>query len=172
MAQHLPIEPSDPLLFSFLEVNRSNFMPESDAMPPEETVSKSPLDKPLHLLTEEDISQLTREDCRRYLKEKGMRRPSWNKSQAIQQVISLKTLLETTSDSDAGTRKKLYIPRPENLQRVHRGTSADTEISASAEDSFPNRRKDAAADNNKPSDLSGDLSARLVTADNDSPPIR
>lgn len=39
----------------------------------------------------------------------GMRRPSWNKSQAIQQVISLKTLLETTtSDSD----KKLYIPRP------------------------------------------------------------
>lgn len=48
----------------------------------------------------------------------GMRRPSWNKSQAIQQVISLKTLLETTSDSDAGTRKKLYIPRPENLQRV------------------------------------------------------
>ncbi|KAE9460626.1 hypothetical protein C3L33_07465, partial [Rhododendron williamsianum] len=40
-------------------------------MSTEETVSRSTLDKPLHLLTEEDISQLTREDCRRYLKEKG-----------------------------------------------------------------------------------------------------
>lgn len=55
---------------------------------------KSILEKPLHELTEDDISQLTREDCRRYLKDKGMRRPSWNKSQAIQQVISLKSLLE------------------------------------------------------------------------------
>nr|AGU37275.1 jasmonate ZIM-domain protein 6 [Nicotiana tabacum] len=55
-------------------------------MPPEESVSKSLLDKPLQQLTEDDISQLTREDCRRYLKLKGMRRPSWNKSQAIQQV--------------------------------------------------------------------------------------
>lgn len=49
----------------------------------------------------------------------GMRRPSWNKSQAIQQVISLKTLLETPPDSDsAGKRKKLYIPprpRPDNV---------------------------------------------------------
>ncbi|KAL9273387.1 TIFY 4B-like protein [Drosera capensis] len=52
------------------------------------------LDKPLHELTEDDVSQLTREDCRRYLHDKGMRRPSWNKSQAIQQVISLKSLLE------------------------------------------------------------------------------
>lgn len=33
---------------------------------------KSVLDKPLHQLTEDDISQLTREDCRRYLKEKGL----------------------------------------------------------------------------------------------------
>ncbi|MED6108071.1 Protein TIFY 4B-like isoform X1 [Stylosanthes scabra] len=56
------------------------------------------LDKPLHQLTEDDISQLTREDCRRFLKEKGMRRPSWNKSQAIQQVISLKALLEPPND--------------------------------------------------------------------------
>ncbi|KAH9624111.1 hypothetical protein KSS87_020576 [Heliosperma pusillum] len=55
---------------------------------------KSVLYKPLHDLTEDDISQLTREDCRRFLKEKGMRRPSWNKSQAIQQVISLKSLLD------------------------------------------------------------------------------
>lgn len=43
-----------------------------------------------------------------------MRRPSWNKSQAIQQVISLKALLEPASDSDAATaRKKLHIPRPQ-----------------------------------------------------------
>lgn len=40
-------------------------------MPPEESVSKSLLDKPLQQLTEDDISQLTREDCRRYLKLKG-----------------------------------------------------------------------------------------------------
>ncbi|KAJ3673302.1 hypothetical protein LUZ60_006676 [Juncus effusus] len=56
--------------------------------------SRSPLEKPLADLTEEDIAQVTREDCRRFLKERGMRRPSWNKSQAIQQVISLKALLE------------------------------------------------------------------------------
>ncbi|XP_014513648.1 protein TIFY 4B isoform X3 [Vigna radiata var. radiata] len=59
---------------------------------------RSILDKPLNQLTEDDISQLTREDCRRFLKEKGMRRPSWNKSQAIQQVISLKALLEPSDD--------------------------------------------------------------------------
>ncbi|XP_068490008.1 protein TIFY 4B-like isoform X3 [Phaseolus vulgaris] len=59
---------------------------------------RSILDKPLNQLTEDDISQLTREDCRRFLKEKGMRRPSWNKSEAIQQVISLKALLEPSDD--------------------------------------------------------------------------
>lgn len=58
------------------------------------TIARFILDKPLHELTEDDVSQLTREDCRRYLHDKGMRRPSWNKSQAIQQVISLKSLLE------------------------------------------------------------------------------
>nr|GEW37969.1 reverse transcriptase domain-containing protein [Tanacetum cinerariifolium] len=46
------------------------------------TSSPSPLDKPLYLLTEDDISQVTREQCRTYLTRKGMRRPSWNKSQA------------------------------------------------------------------------------------------
>ncbi|MCD9641432.1 hypothetical protein HAX54_027610 [Datura stramonium] len=80
-------------------------------MTPGETVSRSLLDKPLYQLTEDDISQLTREDCRRFLKGKGMRRPSWNKSQAIQQVISLKALLETTPDTDAGIRKKLTFSR-------------------------------------------------------------
>ncbi|KAJ1696461.1 hypothetical protein LUZ63_004973 [Rhynchospora breviuscula] len=58
------------------------------------STTRSPLEKPLSELTEEDIAQVTREDCRRFLKERGMRRPSWNKSQAIQQVISLKALLE------------------------------------------------------------------------------
>ncbi|GMH19986.1 hypothetical protein Nepgr_021827 [Nepenthes gracilis] len=70
--------------------------PESDVMSTGVTATRagSVLDKPLHQLTEEDLSQVTREDCRRFLKEKGMRRPSWNKCQAIQQVISLKSLLE------------------------------------------------------------------------------
>jgi len=40
-----------------------------------------------------------------------MRRPSWNKSQAIQQVISLKTLLEATPETES-PRRRLYIPRP------------------------------------------------------------
>ncbi|TYJ14588.1 hypothetical protein E1A91_A10G128300v1 [Gossypium mustelinum] len=70
------------------------------------------LDKPLSQLTEEDISQLTREDCRKFLKEKGMRRPSWNKSQAIQQVISLKALLESNEDSGAGARRKILVCPP------------------------------------------------------------
>ncbi|KAJ6815995.1 putative protein TIFY 10b [Iris pallida] len=68
--------------------------------------SASPLDKPLAELTEDDVAQLTREDCRRFLKQKGMRRPSWNKSQAIQQVISLKSLLDSRRDSGDGTRMK------------------------------------------------------------------
>lgn len=109
--------------------------------PPLSASTTSLLDKPLHQLTEDDISQLTREDCRRYLKQKGlhpsggclvyfigvlvcvcvcvfldglfdadtgMRRPSWNKSQAIQQVVMLKALLEPTPDSD-GCRRKLHI---------------------------------------------------------------
>ncbi|KAI4373926.1 hypothetical protein MLD38_011983 [Melastoma candidum] len=71
--------------------------------------AQSILEKPLLQLTEEDISQLTREDCRKFLKDKGMRRPSWNKSQAIQQVISLKALLEGKGgdDSDAAKWKSL-----------------------------------------------------------------
>lgn len=41
-------------------------------MPPEDTTAVKPtLEKPLNELTEDDIAQLTREDCRRYLKEKG-----------------------------------------------------------------------------------------------------
>ncbi|XP_022138752.1 protein TIFY 4B isoform X3 [Momordica charantia] len=78
---------------------------------------RSILDKPLNQLTEDDISQLTREDCRKYLKEKGMRRPSWNKSQAIQQVISLKALLEPCDDSGAGALRKVVVsPRVNSNQ--------------------------------------------------------
>ncbi|KAK4773218.1 hypothetical protein SAY87_028237 [Trapa incisa] len=71
------------------------------------TSVRSVLDKPLAQLTEDDISQVTREDCRKFLKDKGMRRPSWNKSQAVQQVISLKALLEGGDDDDFGTRANL-----------------------------------------------------------------
>ncbi|XP_061991287.1 protein TIFY 4B isoform X3 [Rosa rugosa] len=74
------------------------------------TTFRTILEKPLNQLTEDDISQLTREDCRKYLKEKGMRRPSWNKSQAIQQVISLKALLEPNDDSGAGVLRKIVGP--------------------------------------------------------------
>lgn len=50
----------------------------------------------------------------------GMRRPSWNKSQAIQQVIMLKRLLETTSsDTEAEPLKKLYIPRLTNANNEY-----------------------------------------------------
>ncbi|GLT99556.1 hypothetical protein SLE2022_169900 [Rubroshorea leprosula] len=78
---------------------------------------RSILDKPLNQLTEEDISQLTREDCRKFLKEKGMRRPSWNKSQAIQQVISLKALLESGDDSGAGALRRALASLPPPQQQ-------------------------------------------------------
>ena len=47
-----------------------------------------------------------------------MRRPSWNKSQAIQQVISLKSLLEPSppanSNSNAAALKSALV-RPPNV---------------------------------------------------------
>ncbi|XP_009612805.1 protein TIFY 4B isoform X1 [Nicotiana tabacum] len=137
-------------------------------MPPEESVLNSLLDKPLQQLTEDDISQLTREDCRRYLKLKGMRRPSWNKSQAIQQVISLKALLETASDSDAGFRKKLYIPRSDtSVHRVQRGKNTDEEFIELAEETVPDGRKQQ-----EETDLSGDATPTLVAAIEKSAPSR
>ncbi|KAE8704039.1 TIFY domain/Divergent CCT motif family protein, putative isoform 6 [Hibiscus syriacus] len=137
-----------------------------------ETVSRSPLDKPLNQLTEDDISQVTREDCRRYLKEKGMRKPSWNKSQAIQQVISLKNLLETTSDSDAtdDARKKLYTTCPQYPPRaVSDSTVLPNEMTlhdvilAQANESISCSRP-----NPLKSEFSGDISGRTVAARNDS----
>ncbi|XP_076922868.1 protein TIFY 4B-like [Bidens hawaiensis] len=111
--------------------------------PPSSTTATSALDKPLHQLTEDDISQLTREDCRRFLKQKGMRRPSWNKSQAIQQVIMLKALLEPAPESDDGGRKVNIRQQQTLATRVQKGTSADTEISLSAEELVPGHRNDA-----------------------------
>lgn len=92
---------------------------------------KSVLDKPLYELTEDDISQLTREDCRRYLKEKGMRRPSWNKSQAIQQVISLKSLLEPTpSRPSPVAARPLEIPATTSTTVTSSSSSSIKEFSA------------------------------------------
>ncbi|KAF5466077.1 hypothetical protein F2P56_016034 [Juglans regia] len=88
------------------------------------------LDKPLNQLTEEDIAQLTREDCRKYLKDKGMRRPSWNKSQAIQQVVSLKALLEPTNhDSGDGALRKATSNSVDSVKEP----SPDVRVSLSAE---------------------------------------
>ena len=43
----------------------------------------------------------------------GMRRPSWNKSQAIQQVISLKALMEPSDDdSGAGALRRAVVSQP------------------------------------------------------------
>ncbi|XP_062169168.1 protein TIFY 4A-like isoform X2 [Alnus glutinosa] len=103
------------------------------------TSFRSILDKPLNQLTEEDISQLTREDCRKYLKDKGMRRPSWNKSQAIQQVISLKALLEPSDDdSGAGALRRAVVSLPRvtsNSVDSVKEPSPDVQVSVSAEES-------------------------------------
>ncbi|CAL1383043.1 unnamed protein product [Linum trigynum] len=146
----------------------------------DETAARSPLEKPLHQLTEDDISQLTREDCRRFLKEKGMRRPSWNKSQAIQQVISLKTLLEAPPESDDGQPppRRRYIPRPDNAHRAPanpsvsvRVTAADSPISVPAEESAPYRRHDPPLNDitgNNPLPPPSAPAVRHAAADNDS----
>lgn len=47
----------------------------------------------------------------------GMRRPSWNKSQAIQQVISLKALLEPSDDSGAGALRRIVASPPPGAPR-------------------------------------------------------
>ncbi|KAB2016139.1 hypothetical protein ES319_D08G075800v1 [Gossypium barbadense] len=100
-----------------------------------EMVSRSPLYKPLNQLTEDDISQVTREDCRRYLKEKGMRRPSWNKSQAIQQFVS-----DSTVQPNETTRHKgISVPVNKSVPRIRSdpsefkfsgGNSVQTAVSA------------------------------------------
>ncbi|XP_072990339.1 protein TIFY 4B-like [Typha latifolia] len=110
---------------------------------------KSPLEKPLAKLTEEDIAQLTREDCRRFLKDKGMRRPSWNKSQAIQQVISLKAILEGRQEegdppaAGAAVRRKGHpSPAPQHIAPSSPRKEAAGDSPAPANDPSPYRRRD------------------------------
>ncbi|KAI3953165.1 hypothetical protein MKX01_042160 [Papaver californicum] len=144
--------------------------------PGETTIIRSTLDKPLRQLTEDDISQLTREDCRRYLIEKGMRRPSWNKSQAIEQVISLKSLLETTFDDTSSNnntcvRPPSSIPISSPVQTQVPSTTASAYFQVSSpnnDESVSHRRKDASPKHG----LSGDLSCRSpVSGNNPTPPL-
>ncbi|KAK4797896.1 hypothetical protein SAY86_030222 [Trapa natans] len=120
------------------------------------TSVRSILDKPLSQLTEDDILQLTREDCRKFLKDKGMRRPSWNKSQAIQQVICLKALLEGGDDDNSGARanlRKIVVSAAtaadENPPRANSNSgdsgkelSAAANVSESAEEVVPHLQRD------------------------------
>ncbi|XWS53925.1 hypothetical protein CRYUN_Cryun10bG0042100 [Craigia yunnanensis] len=127
------------------------------------------LDKPLSQLTEEDISQLTREDCRKFLKEKGMRRPSWNKSQAIQQVISLKALLESNDNSGAAALRKILVSPPppsvppQNAAGLVASNSGDSVKEAVfGEEEGPYRRKDPTF---KPAPV-GETNCRVGDTDN------
>ncbi|XP_062108296.1 protein TIFY 4B-like [Humulus lupulus] len=136
------------------------------------TTFRSILDKPLNQLTEDDISQLTREDCRKYLKDKGMRRPSWNKSQAIQQVISLKALLEPCDDSGAGDIRKVVASPTSNTPRLPtfsvnsnsaesaKEASADVQVSVSAEESIPDPRKEPTKSVPEPEERPADIDER------------
>lgn len=127
---------------------------------------KSPLHKPLHELTEDDISQLTREDCRRYLKHKGMRRPSWNKSQAIQQVISLKKLLEPPPDNleSAARRKKLHVSPPQNNNNPQFVAKRDNVELLRPED---NTKMNITENNSEKFGSSGELACRTTAEDNE-----
>ncbi|XP_060960523.1 protein TIFY 4B isoform X2 [Cannabis sativa] len=136
------------------------------------TTFRSILEKPLNQLTEDDISQLTREDCRKYLKDKGMRRPSWNKSQAIQQVISLKALLEPCDDSGAEDLRKVIASPTSNTPRLPtfsvtsssadsaKEASADVQVSVSAEESVPGPRKEPTKSVPEPEERPADIDER------------
>lgn len=78
-----------------------------------------------------------------------MRRPSWNKSQAIQQVISLKALLEPNEDSGAGVLRKIVASPHNDPPRgasksadSAKEASADVQVSASAEEPVPYQKKE------------------------------
>ncbi|KAK4407175.1 protein TIFY 4B [Sesamum angolense] len=131
-------------------------MPESYSMPPEETAVKSPRSTNSQKMTL--LSSLAKTAA------------VTSRRKAIQQVIMLKTLLETPPDSDAGSRKRLHILRPHNsrssnnaLENVPRGTSGDAENSVSAEETTPYDTKDL----DKP-DSSGGFSGRFAAAKDES----
>ncbi|OMO85586.1 Tify [Corchorus olitorius] len=78
-----------------------------------------------------------------------MRRPSWNKSQAIQQVISLKALLESNDDSGAGALRKILDsppppPAPPQNAAAHVASDSGDSVKevAFGEEGSPYRRKD------------------------------
>ncbi|CAD5165516.1 unnamed protein product [Musa acuminata subsp. malaccensis] len=153
--------------------------PDPAAMGPGEVASRSPLDKPFADLTDEDIAQLTREDCRRFLKAKGMRRPSWNKSQAIQQVISLKALFEGRpgcDDSPAGggilrklppvTSAPVSPPQNSPPPATEEGSGGGgSGAQPPAKEPSPYRRKDPFP----PPFFAGDLTCSTPIAEPDSP---
>ncbi|KAL5712447.1 Protein TIFY 4B-like isoform X1 [Ranunculus cassubicifolius] len=112
-------------------------------MKTDEPDTQSLLYKPISQLTEEDIAQLTREDCRKFLRDKGMRRPSWNKSQAIEQVISLKTLLEPRTESE-NQAERIQVSRLENSAQLplsEKKNVGDLQISVSASESGSGQRR-------------------------------
>ncbi|XP_057532717.1 protein TIFY 4B-like isoform X7 [Amaranthus tricolor] len=129
------------------------------------TVAKSVLQKPLHQLTEDDISQLTREDCRRYLKDKGMRRPSWNKSQAIQQVISLKSLLEPSprNNNSYSASLKSAVLRPPQIPSNYTGNSNSSELSPTEADGSVSVSVSATGEDGTPNHLAATSSSEPVT---------
>ncbi|PKA49376.1 Protein TIFY 4B [Apostasia shenzhenica] len=137
----------------------------------ESSAAKSPLEKPLSELTEDDIAHenernvadtsgqkrcsfllppppalyMLQESGQENIDEQGlgvlagMRRPSWNKSQAIQQVISLKALLEHRPDDPSAatrTRLKSRWPLPPLL------TSMEPQSVQMEKDPSPYRRRD------------------------------
>ncbi|KAK9287718.1 hypothetical protein L1049_016157 [Liquidambar formosana] len=78
-----------------------------------------------------------------------MRRPSWNKSQAIQQVISLKSLLEASEHSGAGALRRIVASPRETPPQVNSNTadsvkqpSANVHVSDSVEESVRYQQKD------------------------------
>ncbi|KAI3910816.1 hypothetical protein MKW98_030624 [Papaver atlanticum] len=125
----------------------------------ETTIIRSTLDKPLQQLTKDDISQLTR-----------MRRPSWNKSQAIEQVISSNFLLESTFDdtccnNNTSVRPPSSIPISSPVQTQVPSTTASADFQVSSpnnNESVSHRRKDHG--------LSGDSSCRSPVSDNNTTP--
>ncbi|CAN5951425.1 unnamed protein product [Sphagnum jensenii] len=91
---------------------------------------KNALKKPLEELTDADILQLTREDCRRYLKERGgTQMPSWNKQQAVQQVFSPRHSPDPQGEDEKPAKREYthvprHIPSPSLAEWEHTMTSA------------------------------------------------
>ncbi|KAH8964714.1 hypothetical protein BDL97_04G081500 [Sphagnum fallax] len=97
---------------------------------------KNALKRPLEELTDADILQLTREDCRRYLKERGGMQmpPSWNKQQAVQQVFSPRHSPDPRGEDEKPAKREYthvprHIPSPSLAEWEHTMTSAHPPVS-------------------------------------------